>query len=163
MMNALTEFIHTTRDSRELKRALAVRMVLTGDSRVKAAHLLAVSESFIDKWRRVYRHSGVTGLRVGYQGSVGYLTAAEKAEILAWVKAQPTWDVRMVQQHVWDRYRVRYKSPQSYYALLKAARMSWKKSQDRHPDADPKQVAATREEIKKNGGGSAGHYPQAYR
>ena len=149
-MEALTEFIQTARDSRELKRALAVNMVRAGDSWAKTASVLAVSESFIDKWQRVYRRDGVAGLRVRYQGSSGYLTPADKRAVLAWIRAQACWDVRRVQAHVWEQYGVRYKSRQSYYALLKEARQSWKKTQHRHPDADVAQIAAKRVEIKKN-------------
>ena len=46
-MDALTEFIHTARDSRELKRALAVNMVRAGDSWAKTASVLAVSEALL--------------------------------------------------------------------------------------------------------------------
>jgi transposase len=77
------------------------------------------------------------------------LTLADKRAVLAWIQAQTCWDVRRVQAHVWEQYGVRYKSRQSYYALLKAARQSWKKTQHRHPDADVAQIAAKRAEIKK--------------
>jgi len=148
-MDTLTDFIQTVRDSRELKRALAVKMVCAGDSWAKTASVLAVSEAFIDKWQRVYRRDGVAGLRLRYRGSSGYLTPADKRAVLAWIQTQPQWDVRRVQIHVWEQYGVRYKSRQSYYALLKAARQSWKKTQHRHPDADVAQIAAKRAEIKK--------------
>ena len=148
-MQALTEFIQTARDSRELKRALAVKMLLASDSRAEIAEVLAVSESFLDKWRRVYRRDGVAGLRLRYRGSSGYLAPVDKRAVLAWIRTQTCWDVRRVQAHIWEQYGVRDKSRQSYYALLKEARQSWKKTQHRHPEANEAHIAAKRAEIKK--------------
>ena len=162
-MDALTDFIQTVCDSRELKRALAVNMVRAGDSWAKTASVLAVSESFIDTWQRVYHRDGVAGLRLKCRGSSGYLTPADKRTVLAWIRAQTCWDVRRVQAHVWEQYGVRYTSLQSYYALLKEARQSWKKTQHRHPEADAGQIAAKRAEIKKNENRSPGHHPEAHR
>jgi putative transposase len=110
---------------------------------------LGVSQAFISKWRSRYKQTGVTGLRLGYQGSQGYLSSQAKAEVLNWIQRQTTWNVRAVAQHVQTTYGIRYKSLQSYYALLDAARMSWKKSQDRQPKADPQKVTTKREAIKK--------------
>jgi len=161
-MNALNTCIQRTRDGRELKRAVAVKMRRAGYFRADAATVLGVSESFIDKWRGAYARAGVACLAVKYRGSTGYLSAQEKAEVVSWIQRQTTWDVRAVQAHIAATYGVRYKSLQSYYALLDAAHMSWKKSQDRQPKADPQKVAATRAVIKKNDRGSAGHYPQTH-
>lgn len=148
-MDALNDFIQTTREGRELKRALAVKMRLSGYSRAEAAAVLGVSESFIDKWRGNYAREGVACFSLQHHGSTGYLSPTDKAEVLNWIQRQPTWTVRAVEQHVRATYGIRYKSLQSYYALLDAAHMSWKKSQDRQPKADPQKVAAKRETIKK--------------
>lgn len=159
-MDALQEFIQTTRDGRELRRALAVQNTLAGRSWAEVASELGVKESFIGTWRWRYKRDGITCLSVAHRGSQGYLKPTEKAAVITWIKQQKTWDIRMLYHHLDTTYGVRYKSPQSYYALLKAARMSWKKSQQKHPDADPKKVTAKREEIKKNADGSPGDYPQ---
>lgn len=161
-MNDLQAFIQTARDTRELKRALAVQNTLAGRPWAEVAAELGVKKSFIGTWRWRYKRDGIAGLSVGYRGSQGYLSARDKAVVLTWIQRQDTWEIRTLHQYLEATYGVRYKSPQSYYALLKAARMSWKKSYDRHPDADPTKVAAKRDEIKKNGGGSASHYPQTH-
>jgi transposase len=148
-MNALQQLIQTTQDSRELKRALVVQNTLAGRPWAEVAAELGVKESFIGTWRWRYKRDGIACLSVGYQGSKGYLTATEKVEVLTWLKAQQRWDLKALSHHITETYGVTYKSSQSYYALLQAARMSWKKSQDRQPKADPKKVSAKREEIKK--------------
>lgn len=146
-METLQEFIRTTRDSRELKRALAVQNTLARRPWVDVAEELGVKESFISKWRAQYKRGGVAALRLGYKGSTGYLQPQEKQAVMAWIHQQETWNVPQLQHHIEHTYGVRYKSQQSYYALFHEARISWKKLQDRHPKADPEAVAAKRTEL----------------
>ncbi len=148
-MDNLQAFIQTTQDSRALKRALAVQNTLAGRPWADVAMELGVKRSFIGTWRWRYKREGLSCLSVGHHGSTGYLTSTDKAAVIAWIHRQETWNLRALHQHIAQTYGIRYTSPQSYYALLKAARISWKKFQHRHPDADPEQVAAKREEIKK--------------
>ena len=162
-MNALQEFIQTAKDAREVKRALAVQNTLAGRSWAEVASELGVKESFIGTWRWRYKRDGIACLSVGHRGSQGFLTAAEKAAVITWIRQQKSWDLHTLYRHIDATYGVRYKSPQSYYALLKTARMSWKKSQHDHPEADPKAVTDKRAEIKKNADRSAGYHPQAHR
>jgi len=162
-MEMLQEFIRTTRDARELKRALAVQNTVAGRPRADVAAELGCAVAFVDKWRWIYDRQGVAGLRLGYKGSTGYLTPPQKAEICTWIQAQSTWDVGSLEAYIAQGYHIRYKSKKSYYALLKAAKMSWKKSQDDHPDADPKDVETTREVIKKNAARGPRPYPETDR
>ena len=148
-MDELQQFIRTSRDGRELKRALAVQNTLAGRPRAEVAAELGYTVSFVDKWRWRYKQDGVEGLRLGYKGSVGYLTGEQKVEIREWLLAQSQWDVRALQAHLDQTYGVRYKCITSYHALLADAHLSWKKSQHTHPEADPEVVAARREAIKK--------------
>lgn len=148
-MDDLREFIQTTQDVRELKRALAVQNTQRGRSRAEVAAELGCSVAFVDKWRGIYARQGVSGLRLGYKGSVGYLTSGQRAELRAWIQAQATWDVRGLHAHVEATYGVRYKSRKSYYRLLAEAQITWKKSQGVHPERDPARVAAKREAIQK--------------
>jgi len=148
-MDDLQTLIHTTHDAREVKRALAVQNTLAGRSRVAVAKELGYTVSWVDKWRWRYAQSGIEGLRIGYKGSQSYLTPPQKIEIHQWLHRQTTWDVRSLAAHIKATYGVRYQSVRSYHALLNAARMSWKKTQDEHPEADPQTVSATREDMKK--------------
>jgi putative transposase len=155
-MRELNEFIKTTKDTRELKRALAVKNTLNGRSRAEVTEELGVGESFIGKWRHRYATQGIEGLKLGYQGSSGYLPSDAKEDIMTWLQEHPQHqNVRSLHGYIQRRYGVAYRSRQSYYALLREAKLSWKKSQKRNPRADPEQVMETRDAIKKNDSGSA--------
>lgn len=149
-MDDLETFIQTTKESRELKRALAVKMTLAKRPWAVVMEDLGVSHAFISKWRSRYKQTGVAGLRLGYRGSTGYLSAVRKAQVLTWIQGQERWSVTALRLHLLQRYGVRYKSRQSYYALLAEARITRKKTQARHPQANPERVAETRAQIKKN-------------
>jgi putative transposase len=163
-MRELNEFIKTTKDSRELKRALAVKNSLNGRSRQEVTEELGVGASFIGTWRHRFATQGVDGLKLGYKGSSGYLTSDAKAEVMTWLQEHPQHqNVRSLHAYIRRRYGVVYRSRQSYYALLHEAKLSRKKSQKRNPKADPEQVTETRDAIKKNGSGSAADCPQGDR
>ena len=148
-MEDLQYLIQTTRDAREVKRALAVQNVLQGRSRGDVAEELGYGVDWVDKWRRRYAQAGAAGLRVGYTGSQGYLTPEQHAAIQAWLGRQSSWGVQALATHIETEYGVRYKSIRSYHALLNEARLSWKKSQPVQPQPDAKKVADPRERIKK--------------
>lgn len=148
-MTDLQQFIQQAGDSRELKRALAVQNTLAGRPWNEVASELGVTRSFIGKWRWRYKRDGLPSLRIGYTGSRGKLTEPEKAEVLKWIQAQASWDVRALSGHIATTYGVCYKSLQSYYTLLKRARISWKRTHDQNPRADPKKIAAKREAIRR--------------
>jgi len=149
-MSELDTFITTTRDSRELKRALAVKNTLAGHPWQAVVEELGVCWSFIGKWRQMYAEHGVDGLKIGYKGSSGYLTPDARAEVMEWLQKPRRWNLGSLRTHIQRRYGVVYKSRQSYYALLHEAKLSWKKTQKRNPKADPEQVMEARETIKKN-------------
>jgi putative transposase len=162
-MEDLQCLIQTARDAREVKRALAVQNTLAGRSRATVATELGYTVAWVDKWRGRYRKAGIDGLKVGYKGSAGYLTPSQRTAITTWLHEQEQWDVHALARHIETTYGVRYQSPKSYYQLMEKARMSWKKSQDEQPKADPQKISATRTRIKKNGPGSPGPHPQTQR
>lgn len=133
MEEGLSEFLRTTRDAREYKRALAVQMATQRYPYATISQLLQVSEPFISKWKKVYAELGLVGLHVGYQGSESYLTAPERTEVLVWIAAQASCDLARLQAHLAETYAVQYQSHQSYYDLLHAAGLSWKKVQASNP------------------------------
>lgn len=145
----LKQFIQTTRDTRELKRALAVQNTLDGQRWATVAQALGVGRDFIGKWRRRYRQQGVSGLRIGYKGSQGYLRPEARQQVMAWLHRQSSWSVEALQQELARTYGIHYQSKQSYYALLAEARFSWKKAQKKNPHANPEQIQGIRDEIKK--------------
>lgn len=137
MSDDLSQFLRETQDARTYKRALAVQLALQNRSYAEIAALLQVSTPFISKWKRSYREQGVTGLQIGHYGSVRYLAPAEREQVITWLKAQAPWDIPTLRTYLATHFDVVYKSLQSYYALLQAAGLSWKKTQAQNPKKTP--------------------------
>lgn len=139
-MNTLEQFIQSNSDPRELKRALAVQMSQRGYSYREIQAVLQVSIGFVTTCAQRYETAGVEGLKLGYWGTQGYLNAEQKQELFEWLAQKDAWTIEEVVDHIEDTYHVVYRSQQSYYALLKQAGFSWKKSHPIHPDYDETQV-----------------------
>ncbi|UBF27065.1 winged helix-turn-helix domain-containing protein [Kovacikia minuta CCNUW1] len=110
--------------------------------------VLQVSLGFISACNQRYQASGVEGLRLNYWGTKGYLSSEQKQELFEFLGQKDHWTLEEVINHIEDQYEVVYQSLESYYTLLKQAKLSWKKAQPTHPDKDDKQV----EEKKRNYG-----------
>lgn len=140
MLEDLTDFIASNPDARELKRAVAVQMVLKGYKHREIGESIGVSSGFISKWTGVYEQLGVSGLKLGYPGSVGYLEPEQRQAVIAWLKRKNYWNLAELQVYIEAEYEVMFDSKQSYYTLFEQAGISWKKTQKRNPKADPEWV-----------------------
>jgi putative transposase len=100
MVDDLAQLIESNPDPRELKRAVAVQMVLSGMKHREIQGVLSVSSGFISKWTQLYESGGVAGLKLGHRGSSGYLTAAQRASVMTWIKAQQYWHLPELQAHL---------------------------------------------------------------
>jgi putative transposase len=149
-MKSLDELINESRDVREVKRALSVKMQKNGISAIAVSELLNVSLQYVSKWKVIYDTQGTDGLGVGEQGRESYLTEQERNAVVGWIKNQETLSVEQVRDYLEGEYGIVYQSKQSYYDLLEAGGMSYHKSQQQNPKRDEEQVQARREEIKKN-------------
>ncbi len=149
-MTSLDEIINDSRDALEVKRAVCVKMALSGMPTVQITEMLNVTPQYVSKWRVRYEQQGAGSLVAGYRGSESYLTGEHRAEILSWIKTQETISVQAVRDYVEEKYGVVYQSKQSYYDLLQAAGLSYHKSEKRNPKRDEAQVLERRDEIKKN-------------
>lgn len=85
---------------------------------------------------------------MNYWGTAGYLKEQQKQELRAWLGQKDCWTLEEVIEHIEDHYGVIYQSPQSYYALLEQAGLSWKKSYPTHPDKDQQQVEEKKEKFR---------------
>ena len=148
-LQELREFIDGSSDPREQRRALALVMIIEGFSYLKTQKILNVSSSFISQCKTRFATHGIDGLKLGYQGSKGYLTPGEREAIIQHLAAQDYWHLPDVENYIEDQYGVRFKSKQSYYDLLSAAKISWKKTQKKNPRKDEKLVAFRKQEIEK--------------
>lgn len=146
-LQILEEFIKTNPDYRELKRALAVKLALSGYAYRAIQEILGVTPGFIAKWKKEFISAGIEGIILKYKGSIPYLNAEEKQELIQWIINQSPWDIWELKTYVLETYEVMFKSRQSYYQLLKEARISWQKAEQVNPKKAPEEVKKKNEEI----------------
>jgi putative transposase len=137
-------------EGREIKRAIAVKMIILGFKTKDICDLLDVSDSFVSKWKIIYENEGADGLRLHYKGGIGFLTESQRNQILFHLKDKPHYSVEELRDLIERRYGVVYQSKQSYYDILKEAGLSWHRTQAVNPKRDEDRVLLKREEIKKN-------------
>ena len=137
-MESLREFIRSNPDPRELKRALAVKMVKQNYSYYQIRDTLGVSVGFISNYQQKFEREGIEGLKLQYQGSQsqGYLTPAQRQEVIDWLKEKDYWQLSELKTHIEVTYSVVFASLQSYYSLFSEAGISWKKTQKSNPRKD---------------------------
>ncbi len=140
----LTEFIQSNLEARELKRAVAVKMALQGEPYAKITQLLEMHKSSITIWNQKFAAEGLDGIKLAYQGAKSYLTPERRAETIIWLKTRADWNIDELVTYLDQHYGVIYQSKQSYYELLSAADISWKKSQKINPKSN-------QDLVKKNG------------
>lgn len=136
----LDDIINNIRsDSRELKRALVVKMVIQGVDRLLIQTTFNVSATFVSRWYVHYKNhnESASSLLLGYQGSRSYLSEREKQAIITYLKNQTSITLLELKKYLLENYQVVYKSDQSYYDLLELGKMSWKKTQKKIPKKIP--------------------------
>ncbi len=138
----LQAFLNEHRDSREYRRALAVKLALQGYLYATICEMLDVTPGFISQAKTAYEIAGIDGLRLKYQGGQPFLTDEQRQAVISWLKVQQIWSVEQLRTHIQTTYAVVYKSNQSYYELLAEAGITYKRSQAINPKHNPEQVAA---------------------
>jgi putative transposase len=108
-------------EGREIKRAIAVKMVLLGFKTKDICDLLEVSDAFVSKWKIIYENEGAGGLRLHYKGGPKFLTDSQRREICFHLRDKPHYSVEELRDLIERRYDVVYQSKQSYYDILKEA------------------------------------------
>jgi len=131
-MEELLKFIKGKPDSRELKRALAVKLAIEKYPYHQISAILNVSIGFISKWKTAFEEKGIGGLKLAHKGAKGYLTLEQKSEVIRWLKEKDYWNLPELQSRLYEKYGVRFKSKQSYYDLFAEAGISWKKSRKKN-------------------------------
>jgi putative transposase len=138
----LTTFIRTERDGRQVKKALAVKLIYQNYRYEDITTILDVSMGALSKWKQAYDQEGLAGFRPQHKGRQSYLTVEAKEEVLRWLQTKKIWELSELEAHLAEHYDVVYESKQSYYDLFEAAGISWKKTSKVNPKADAKAVAA---------------------
>jgi transposase len=143
----LKDFIKSHPNEKEMKRALAVKLAEAGYKYRQISKILEVSGGFISKWKQAFESDGLAGLKSSYQGGKGYLTESERQAVIEWLIEQKTWDISELEVYLIERYDVVFQSRQSYYQLLKEARITWQKGEQINPRQDPEAIAKKNQEI----------------
>jgi putative transposase len=138
----LTAFLAEKRDSREYRRALAVKLAFQGYLYEAISDMLDVTPGFVSQWKKAYETQGTAGLMLKYQGSQPYLSASQRQAVIDWLKAQQEWSIESLHAHIESTYDVVFQSRQSYYQLLADAGITYKQAQRTNPKRDEEQVAA---------------------
>jgi len=146
-MLSLEEIIVNSKDTREVKRSLAVKMVLSGISVKEIETILLVSDSFISKWKLSYEAEGASSLLLKYKGKKNYLDEYSRKELVKFIQTKTTFSVEELRDYLEANYQVVYKSKESYYQLLKEGGLSWKRSEKINPKRDEERVEQKRQEI----------------
>lgn len=92
-------------------------------------------------------NQGVTGLKLGYQGSKSYLTALAKSEIIEWLKLPKNRNVSELERQMIETSDVVFKSQQSYYQILNEAQLTWQKANQAHPQKKLEIITQKNQEI----------------
>lgn len=146
----LLEAMIDAKEGREIKRAVAVKMVLQGFQTKDICELLDVSDAFVSKWKIIYHQQGAEGWRLHYRGSEGFLTDVQREEVIVEWRCRESCGVGELRDWIESRYGVVYTSKQSYYDLLAEMAMSWRKAPPENPQRDESRVLAKRDDIKKS-------------
>jgi putative transposase len=147
-LDQVNAFLDTTKDAREYKRAMAVKLLLLEFEPRAIANLLQVTESFVSKWKGLCFEHGVDAFVLQYHGYQGYLTSEQRHAIIAWIKIQKIRNIDDLIAFIRTTYRIEFKSRQSYYDLFTAAGVTWKRAQSQHPDKDLDRIATKKKRLR---------------
>lgn len=135
-------FLAEKRDSREYRRAIAVKMAVRGYLYEAICDILNVQPSFVSEWKKTYLEHGIDGLVLKYKGSSSFLSEEERQSVITWVQEQQEWTVERLKSHIEGTYQVVFRSRQSYYDLFAEAKITWKQAQRTNPNKNLEAVAA---------------------
>ena len=152
----LKAFISKERDGRQVKKALAVKLLYQGDGYESTTPILDVSLGALSNWKQAYEAEGLEGFRRRHKGRKSYLSSNPREEVLQWLQQKDIWPIGELEHHLSSVYDVVYESKQSDYDLFAEAGMSWQKTSQVKPKADPEQVTAKKPKSKSVGGLPAG-------
>ena len=145
----LQDFITLRPDAREVRKALAVKLVYQGYLYDEIQTILDVSRGSITAWKQSYEQDGIDGLRLNYKGRKSYLLGEQREEVLSWLQTKDIWELGELEYKLAFKYDVVYESKQSYYDLFDEAGISWKKTTKVNPKADENAVAEKKKRLKR--------------
>lgn len=138
------------KDCRVARRILAIALVLEGVDRKSAAQICGMDRQTLRDWVHRYNAEGLAGLaNRGGGGRKPRLTAAQKAELAAWIEAGPDptrdgvvrWRCADLKRRIEAEFGVELheRTVGKHLAALGLRRLSVR---PQHPKADPEAQAA---------------------
>src|SRR5512144_1703200 len=88
----------------EMKRALAMKMILFDFKTEDICALLNVSNSFVSKWKIIFENEGAGALKVNYKGGTGFLTEDQREESIFYLRLQPHYRVEAFRDYLDTHY-----------------------------------------------------------
>jgi putative transposase len=146
-IEGLINFINSNGDSREMKRALAVKLALQGYVYRAIENILNVSQGYVSKWKKRFITQGIPGLRLGYIGAKKKLTTEEEESTIKWLLRQEYWDLSELKIYLIEEYDVIFESKESYYKIYKKAKITRQKAEKVNPKKNEKEVKKRNEKI----------------
>jgi len=89
----LKAFIRTERDGRQVKKALAVKLIYQDYRYEDITTILEVSMGALSKWKQAYDRAGLAGFRPQHKGRQSYLTMEAKEAVLQWLQTKKIWEL----------------------------------------------------------------------
>ena len=114
----LQEFIDERADAREVRKALAVKLVYQSYKYEEIQIILDVSVASITTWKQAYEKDGILGLRLKHKGRKSHLNTQQKEEVLAWLQTKECWELGKLEYKSAFEYDVPYELKGSYYDLI---------------------------------------------
>ena len=102
-MERREEIIEKSKETREVKRALAVKMSLKKIKHQEIGRILQVSKAFVSKWCLYYKEQGAKGLLLNYKGKKSYLKEEEKEEIITYLRNQEHSSVEKISTYIKEK------------------------------------------------------------
>ena len=146
-IEGLIKFINSNGDSREMKRALAVKLALQGYVYRAIENILNVSQGYVSKWKKRFITQGIPGLRLGYKGAKTKLTREEEESTIQWLSCQEYWDISELEIYLIEEYDVIFESKESYYKIYRKAKITRQKAEKVNPRKNEKEVKKRNEKI----------------
>lgn len=144
----LQEFIGRHPHAREVRKALAVKLVYQGYLYEEIQTILDVSLGSITGCQQAYEQYGIDGLRLNHKGRKSYLNSIQRSEVLSWLQTKDIWELGELEYKLAEEYEVTYESKQSYYDLFEAAGISWKKTTFAEPESRPRRSCRKTKRLK---------------
>ena len=143
----LTAFLAENRDSREYRRALAVKLALQGYLYEAISAMLDITPGYISQAKKAYEEDGIDGFLLKHKGSRPLLAPHDRQSVIEWLNTQQEWSVERLQTHIEEHYHIVFQSRQSYYQLLADAKITYKQTQRINPKHDAGRVAAKKKRL----------------